>query len=195
MDISCDEPFLHVCEDGTSVEWIKVSLLGQSFLLNQIRKMIGLVVDVTRGAVPEAMFEQCYDAKNKVTVAMVPGLGLFLYELFFDRYHSKLDHEDARLDVSKKRKADKMEEKSSSGVEECKSALKTEHVASEVGGCGLQKLTWSADPELAAAMSDFRDTKIRPQILTQEDRNLEFVKHLEYVIGVQSLYKVTEVSP
>jgi tRNA pseudouridine(38-40) synthase len=66
MDISCEEPFLHTCEDGTTVEWIKVSLLGQSFLLNQIRKMIGLVVDATRGAVPESMFEQCFDSKNKV---------------------------------------------------------------------------------------------------------------------------------
>ena len=45
-------------------------------------------------------------------MAMVPGLGLFLYELFFDRYHTKLDCEDERLDVSKKRKAEKMDEKS-----------------------------------------------------------------------------------
>ena len=36
MDISCNDPFEHTCEDGTRVEWIKVSLLGQSFLLNQV---------------------------------------------------------------------------------------------------------------------------------------------------------------
>lgn len=46
----------------------------------------------------------------QITVAMMPGLGLYLFELFFDRYHSKLDCEDERLDVSKKRKADKIEQ-------------------------------------------------------------------------------------
>lgn len=39
----------------------------------------------------------------------MPGLGLYLFELFFDRYHTKLDCEDERLDLSKKRKADKID--------------------------------------------------------------------------------------
>lgn len=47
-------------------------------------------------------------------MAMMPGVGLFLYELFFDRYHTKLDAEDERLGVSKKRKADKIND----GLEE-----------------------------------------------------------------------------
>ena len=46
---------------------------------------------------------------------MMPGVGLFLFELFFDRYHSKLDCEDERLGVSKKRKADKLEEEGGGG--------------------------------------------------------------------------------
>lgn len=40
MEITCDDPFLHTCEDGTQVEWIKVSLLGQSFLLNQVSTLV-----------------------------------------------------------------------------------------------------------------------------------------------------------
>jgi tRNA pseudouridine(38-40) synthase len=44
MDISCNEPFLHTCTDGTEVEWIKVSLLGQSFLLNQVHEFIDVHV-------------------------------------------------------------------------------------------------------------------------------------------------------
>ena len=51
----------------------------------------------------------------QVTVAMMPGLGLYLFELFFDRYHSKLDTEGERLDLSKKRKAEKIEEESARG--------------------------------------------------------------------------------
>jgi hypothetical protein len=31
----------------------------------------------------------------------------------------------------------------------------------------LQKLTWSADPTLATAMANFRDTKITPQIFAE----------------------------
>lgn len=38
MDISCEDAFLSTCEDGTQVEWVKVSLLGQSFLLNQVSR-------------------------------------------------------------------------------------------------------------------------------------------------------------
>lgn len=40
----CHEPFV---KDG--VEWILLSLTGQSFLYNQIRKMVGMIVEVCRG--------------------------------------------------------------------------------------------------------------------------------------------------
>ena len=36
MDITCDEPFLRTNSDGSQLEWVKISLLGQSFLLNQV---------------------------------------------------------------------------------------------------------------------------------------------------------------
>lgn len=65
---------------------------------------------------------------------MVPGLGLFLYELFFDRYHTKLDCEDERLDVSKKRKAEKMDEKSTANESEEEPKIVAE---TEAGGSGV----------------------------------------------------------
>ena len=67
-------------------------------------------------------------------MAMVPGLGLFLYELFFDRYHTKLDCEDERLDVSKKRKAEKMDEKSTANESEEEPKIVAE---TEAGGSGV----------------------------------------------------------
>lgn len=67
-------------------------------------------------------------------MAMVPGLGLFLYELFFDRYHTKLECEDERLDVSKKRKAEKMEEKSTANASEEEPKIIAE---TEAGGSGV----------------------------------------------------------
>jgi hypothetical protein len=65
---------------------------------------------------------------------MVPGLGLFLYELFFDRYNTKLECEDERLDVSKKRKAEKMEEKSTANESEEEPKIVAE---TEAGGSGV----------------------------------------------------------
>jgi tRNA pseudouridine38-40 synthase len=43
MSFTCDEPFL---SEQTGVQWVLVSVVGQSFLLNQIRKMIGTACEV-----------------------------------------------------------------------------------------------------------------------------------------------------
>lgn len=52
-EITASEPFL---VDG--VEFVRVLLHGQSFLLYQIRKMVGLVVAEMRGVVPKGTIQQ-----------------------------------------------------------------------------------------------------------------------------------------
>lgn len=63
-----------------------VKLLGQSFLLNQIRKIIGLAVEVTLGLAPENAIETALYSKRLVHIHMVPGEGLLLERLFFKGY-------------------------------------------------------------------------------------------------------------
>lgn len=60
---TCSDPFVQGEDD---VEWICVSIVGQSFLLNQIRKMVALVFEVVRESAPKAIFDEVFEAKNKV---------------------------------------------------------------------------------------------------------------------------------
>ena len=46
LSFSCGCPFI---DPHTDTEWVSLSVLGQSFLLNQIRKMIGLACEVASG--------------------------------------------------------------------------------------------------------------------------------------------------
>ncbi|CAM9211661.1 unnamed protein product, partial [Ectocarpus fasciculatus] len=86
ISVECSDPILF---PGNPVEWVCVSLRGQSFLLNQIRKMIGLSIDVFRGEKDVDVFSRCFEPKEKIDILMAPGLGLYLKELFFERYHVK----------------------------------------------------------------------------------------------------------
>lgn len=46
LSFTCGEPFI---DPASNSEWISLSVVGQSFLLNQIRKMIGLACDIASG--------------------------------------------------------------------------------------------------------------------------------------------------
>uniref|UniRef100_A0A3Q3EC64 Pseudouridylate synthase 1 homolog n=1 Tax=Labrus bergylta TaxID=56723 RepID=A0A3Q3EC64_9LABR len=83
MEMSCGEPF--VCS-GT--EFAVITVRGQSFMLHQIRKMIGLVIAVIRGYAKEEVVERSWGLE-KVDVPKAPGLGLVLERVHFDRYNKK----------------------------------------------------------------------------------------------------------
>jgi tRNA U38,U39,U40 pseudouridine synthase TruA len=59
--------------DGTLYEWIPTSVTGQSFLFNQIRKMISLAMDVTRGAVPLERIAQALRTKQPEVASLEPA--------------------------------------------------------------------------------------------------------------------------
>lgn len=46
ISFDATEPFV---DTHSGTQWIRLSVLGQSFLLNQIRKMVAVAVDITRG--------------------------------------------------------------------------------------------------------------------------------------------------
>ena len=71
-------------------EWVLISVLGQSFLLNQIRKMLGLAIEVVNGTATDDNLASSF-SKAKVDVPMAPATGLYLDELFFDGYNMRCD--------------------------------------------------------------------------------------------------------
>jgi len=83
------------------VEWIPTQVLGQSFLLHQIRKMISLVIDVTRGTVPISILDKALHKDNDtVRVSLAPAQGLFLEQSYFDGYNRrKQDNSSALSDL------------------------------------------------------------------------------------------------
>lgn len=78
------EPFLI---EGT--EWISIKVHGQSFMLHQIRKMIGMVALVIRTGCPLERIEEAF-GENKINIPKAPALGLLLEQPVYDGYNQKL---------------------------------------------------------------------------------------------------------
>lgn len=75
-------------EESTEVpimEYVHITIIGQSFLLNQIRHMVGLAVDITRGAAPELAMDLAFSA-GSLNVPLAPAEGLYLDACFFEAY-------------------------------------------------------------------------------------------------------------
>ncbi|CAI2369506.1 unnamed protein product [Moneuplotes crassus] len=68
------------------IEFARVFLQGQSFLYNQIRKMMGAVFMVMHYGISEKFIENSLK-DNQINVPTAPGEGLMLNRVAFDRYN------------------------------------------------------------------------------------------------------------
>ncbi|GER43543.1 unnamed protein product [Striga asiatica] len=71
------------------LDFVKCEVVGQSFMLHQIRKMIGLAVAIMRNIAPESLIQTAFDPKLNINVPMAPEVGLYLDECFFSSYNQK----------------------------------------------------------------------------------------------------------
>ena len=74
--------------DNNGVEWIPTQVIGQSFLLNQIRKMISMASDVSRGAATMEIMDLSLSRDVTIQTAIAPAQGLFLDMSYFDVYNN-----------------------------------------------------------------------------------------------------------
>ena len=74
------------------MEWIPTQVIGQSFLLHQIRKMVSLAIDVARGAASMATLQHAL-SPAKMQVNLAPAQGLFLDMSFFEGYNRRKTNE------------------------------------------------------------------------------------------------------
>ena len=79
-----DKP--HVVE---GLEFVRITVVGQSFLYNQIRKMIGMAIEVTRRELPRTLISDAFGEK-RVDVPKAPAEGLFLACPYFEPYNNKV---------------------------------------------------------------------------------------------------------
>ncbi|KAJ1963666.1 tRNA pseudouridine synthase 1 [Dimargaris xerosporica] len=80
---TCSDPMLI---DGT--EWLSLKVHGQSFMMHQIRKMVGLVILLVRGQISLDLIPQTMK-DFKVNIPKAPGLGLLLERTVFDAYSKR----------------------------------------------------------------------------------------------------------
>lgn len=86
MSVCCKDPF-H--PPGSGVPYVVVEIFGQSFLLHQIRKMVGLALTIYHGHAPIETLPLALYAHVKIMTPMAPALGLLLDTLYFDMYNDK----------------------------------------------------------------------------------------------------------
>lgn len=67
-------------------EWLSLKIHGQSFMMHQIRKMVGCVSLIIRSGCPLARIEETF-GNVAVPIPKVPGLGLLLERPVFESYN------------------------------------------------------------------------------------------------------------
>lgn len=97
-EFSCDE-IMHY----DNFEAIKFKIIGQSFLYNQIRKMVGMVVEVCREGWDKKFLENTVLA-NKMDIPKAPAEGLYLYWIDFSKYNNRKQTKKNCIDVSEETK-------------------------------------------------------------------------------------------
>ncbi|KAF2364972.1 Pseudouridine synthase I TruA [Trinorchestia longiramus] len=81
--VEVDDPFVR-----EGVEWILFKIRGQSFMMHQIRKMIGLVMSICRGLTPVSVLDESF-THAKIETPKAPGLGLVLEQPHYDIYNKR----------------------------------------------------------------------------------------------------------
>lgn len=91
--IECGEPFVE-----HDVEFARITIKGSSFMLHQIRKMIGFTLSVVRGLSDHDSLKRSL-ADEDVSTPTAPGLGLVLERLHFTDYANQFkDHDPLTFD-------------------------------------------------------------------------------------------------
>ncbi|KAL9326098.1 hypothetical protein ACSQ67_006743 [Phaseolus vulgaris] len=86
------------------IEFVKCEVVGQSFMLHQIRKMMGLAVAIMRNCAPESLINKALQQDVNINVPTAPEVGLYLDECFFSSYNQKWkdSHEELSMKAYEK---------------------------------------------------------------------------------------------
>jgi tRNA pseudouridine38-40 synthase len=85
MSFVCETPFI---PDNTEVEFARLKITGQSFMMHQIRKMIGVVIAIMRGYKNSEIINKAVQ-KERLITPQAPGLGLVLDNVHYTRYNER----------------------------------------------------------------------------------------------------------
>ncbi|KAL5373653.1 hypothetical protein DPSP01_012516 [Paraphaeosphaeria sporulosa] len=83
-------------------EWLSLKVHGQSFMMHQIRKMVGMAALTVRCGTHPKIFQLSFE-NNVVRIPKAPGLGLLLERPVFDSYNEKQAKSAGRENIDFKR--------------------------------------------------------------------------------------------
>lgn len=85
ISFACSHPFV---DKTTNIEFAVIKVKGQSFMLHQIRKMVGLTLAILRGLTKSETLTRAFTSE-RLDIPMAPGLGLVLDQVHYDRYNTR----------------------------------------------------------------------------------------------------------
>ncbi|SOV01962.1 related to PUS1 - pseudouridine synthase 1 [Ustilago sp. UG-2017a] len=174
------------------VEWLSIKFHGQSFMLHQIRKMIGLLVLIGRTGAGQGLVEECF-GPARVHIPKAPGLGLLLERPIFDAYNSRIRNSNDKLRKLMRKKntniafaAGQGSDTGQVGTEESRENLSAAYKGKQTGkgtSCTLsdelrEEVSYS---QHESSMEEFKQTWIYDRIIATEQETNEFGKWLNYL--------------
>ncbi|GMF16291.1 unnamed protein product [Phytophthora lilii] len=84
ISFEAERPFVQ-----NNMEWVRLRVVGQSFLLHHIRKMIGTAVEIVSGVADHSTIERAMEL-TKMDLPKAPGVGLYLAQAHFEVYNMKM---------------------------------------------------------------------------------------------------------
>lgn len=106
MSFECEPPFV---PDGTTVEFATIKIKGQSFMLHQIRKMVGLTLAVVRALTPPETIMKAFE-EVRYGVPTAPGLGLVLNRIHYEKYNVRYGHDGCHEVLDFQKENDQIQE-------------------------------------------------------------------------------------
>jgi tRNA pseudouridine38-40 synthase len=176
------------------MEWIPTQVLGQSFLLHQIRKMVCLALDVARrdeATVPlqATMSRALSPQTTDMRMGVAPAQGLYLDMSFYTGYNQRKNQRQARgapqlpdLDWSYG-----TDNNSNAAYVKDKNEKKNELLAADTAAV--------AGAAAAARWKEFRNGTVMKHVVSQELQEGNFVKHLyiqEFAFDAVKHYQVQQ---
>ncbi|KAI0561132.1 tRNA pseudouridine synthase [Gracilaria domingensis] len=91
MQCACDQTPIRASLPSLSkpVEWITIHVMGQSFMLHQIRKMVSLALMTALNRVPQDSISRSFRPDTYINIPPAPAAGLFLNSCYFDWYNRR----------------------------------------------------------------------------------------------------------
>ncbi|KAG2945035.1 hypothetical protein PC117_g8780 [Phytophthora cactorum] len=85
ISFEAERPFVQ-----NDMEWVRLCVVGQSFLLHHIRKMIGTAVEIVSGVTDPSTIERAMEL-TKMDLPKAPSVGLYLAQAHFEVYNMKME--------------------------------------------------------------------------------------------------------